>query len=214
MFSHKTKGIILKYGDLKGADRLLTVFTYDFGKISAVVRGAKKHTSKLMGCLDVFNYSDIMLIQGKSFDVVAGNDSIYSFPNIRSNVKLTALAYCLMEICDKFLADCQKEEKVFLLLLCFLKIIETDCFSAYKIYHSFLLRMINLSGFGIGTEKYSQPINDILEILQAGSIENIKKASFNRELEKQISVIEDEICSSCEILKIKSKTFLDFVFKM
>lgn len=208
MSTHKTRGIVLKYNDLKSADRLLTVFTYDFGKVYAIVRGAKKHTSKLMGSLDVFNFSDLMLVQGKTFDTVAGSDSIENFPCIRKDIKLRALAYCLMEIIDKFTADQQKDEKMFLLFLGFMRQIETDCFSMYKIYHSFLLRIISLAGFGIEIENYPHCQKE-LEILWNGYTGDLKQLFFDRSVEKKIADIENIILEDCSVGEIKAKSFLD-----
>lgn len=208
MSNHKTRGIVLKYNNLRSADRLLTVFTYDFGKILAVVRGAKKDVSKLMGHLDVFNFSDLMLAQGRTFDTVAGCDSIENFPRIRRDIKLSALAYCFLEIIDKFIVDQQKDEKMFLLCLGFLRQIEINCFSMYKLYHSFLLRIIELSGFGVEIEKYLECQKE-LNILLKGQVKDLKILFFDKNLERKISDIENIILANCEIQNIKSKEFLD-----
>lgn len=208
MSSHKTKGIVLRYNDFKGADRLLTVFTYDFGKVFAVVRGAKKDTSKLMGHLDVFNFSDLMLVQGKTFDTIAGSDSLENFPCIRKDIKLRALAYCLMEIIDKFTVDQQKDEKIFLLFLGFLRQIENECFSMYKIYHSFLLRIVELTGFGVEIEKYPSCKNE-LDILRKGYVKDLRNLFFDKSVERKIAAVENVILEDCDVGEIRAKKFLD-----
>ena len=42
----ETKGIVLKTMPYKEADKLVTVYSYDYGKITLVAKGTKKLTSK------------------------------------------------------------------------------------------------------------------------------------------------------------------------
>ena len=58
---YQAEGIVLGEGSFGEADKALTVFTEDFGKIRAVAAGARYLKSKLRYNLGVFSYSRFIL---------------------------------------------------------------------------------------------------------------------------------------------------------
>ncbi|MBU3925866.1 DNA repair protein RecO [Patescibacteria group bacterium] len=63
---YQTEGIILKKKNFGEADRLLTIFTKEFGKINAMAQGVRYLKSKLRYNLEPFSYSKLGLVAGKS----------------------------------------------------------------------------------------------------------------------------------------------------
>ena len=62
--TYKTEAVVLRARDLGEADRLLILLTPAWGKVRAVVRGARKPKSKLGGHLQPFTHVAIELVQG------------------------------------------------------------------------------------------------------------------------------------------------------
>ena len=60
-----TKGIVLRRIKYAEADRIVTYITPDLGKISLMVKGARKSKSKLAGSIELFGESQITLIRGR-----------------------------------------------------------------------------------------------------------------------------------------------------
>ncbi|MFH1792345.1 MAG: DNA repair protein RecO, partial [Patescibacteria group bacterium] len=54
--NYSTEAIILATKDYSEADRILVVYTKDFGKLSLIAKGVRKTTSKKRGHLEIFNY--------------------------------------------------------------------------------------------------------------------------------------------------------------
>jgi len=63
---YQTEGIILSGSDFGEADRIFTVFTEKFGKITAAARGVRQMKSKLRCNLETFSLSRFGLLAGKS----------------------------------------------------------------------------------------------------------------------------------------------------
>jgi len=60
-----TQAIILSRTDYGEADRIITLLTPDYGKISLLAKGVRKIKSKLAGGIELFSVSQITFIQGR-----------------------------------------------------------------------------------------------------------------------------------------------------
>ncbi|MGB9620610.1 MAG: DNA repair protein RecO, partial [Armatimonadota bacterium] len=85
-------GIVLRRTDLGEKDRILTVFTRELGKLSAVAKGSRRPGSKLSGASESFACSKMMLASGRNMDVLTQAEVKESFPNIRADMRAVAHA--------------------------------------------------------------------------------------------------------------------------
>ncbi|MDP4038542.1 MAG: DNA repair protein RecO, partial [bacterium] len=116
MPTYHTDGYVIKRHNLAEADRILTLITYSYGKISAVARSVRKIKSKLAGNLEPFIYSEIHLAKGKNLDIITSVKPKHLFKFSQENLKLIATAYLFMEMIDKLLPSHQPNVKIFDLL--------------------------------------------------------------------------------------------------
>lgn len=114
---YKTQGIIIRRRNFGEADRILTIFTRDHGKISAIAKGVRKPLSRLGGHLELFYTVNLILAEGKNFDTITGSEVIEDFSSLRQNLTLTGQAYYMAEIVDKLTGE-SLESKVIFNLLC------------------------------------------------------------------------------------------------
>lgn len=114
---YRTQAVILKRMDLGEADRIVTFFSRDGGKIRAVARGVRRPTSRSAGHLEPFTLSDVMFAVGRELDVVSQADTIESFRGVREDLALTTHAYYLAEVVDLLTEDRFENEAVFDALL-------------------------------------------------------------------------------------------------
>ena len=124
MSTYKTTAIIIKNRDFGEADRLLTLYTRDFGKIAAKAIGVRKVTSKLSGHLDLLNLTEIILAKGRSIDTVIGAVTKKSFLALKKDLKKVSLAYCFLEFIEKLTPEKEKHEELFDLLKVSLSMLE------------------------------------------------------------------------------------------
>jgi DNA repair protein RecO (recombination protein O) len=99
--------------DLGEADRIVTLFSRDLGKIRAVAKGVRKTTSRSAGHLEPFTLSDIMFAVGRELDVISQADTLESFRQVREDLVLTTHAYYLAEVVDLLTEDRMENRAVF-----------------------------------------------------------------------------------------------------
>ena len=79
----RTEAIVLKQFDLGEADKIITFFTKDYGKIRAVAKGVRKSKSSISGIVLPFNYNLITIYRGKSIDRINQIRNIFTFNKVR-----------------------------------------------------------------------------------------------------------------------------------
>ena len=113
---YTAEGIILKRRNVGEADRILTIFTKQYGKIRVIAKGVRKISSKRGSHVEVFNHVIASLHKGKGLDMLTEVSSIPSHESIRSDLHRVGAAYYLCELIDGFLPAEQPHEDVFKLL--------------------------------------------------------------------------------------------------
>jgi DNA repair protein RecO (recombination protein O) len=118
---YRTAAVILKRMDLGEADRIVTLFSRDEGKIRAVAKGVRRTTSRAAGHLEPFTVSDVLLAVGRELDVISQADTLESFRTIRESLDLATHAYYLAEAVDLLTEDRQENRAVFDILVASLR---------------------------------------------------------------------------------------------
>jgi DNA repair protein RecO (recombination protein O) len=113
---YTAEGIILKRHATGEADRILTIFTRQYGKIRVLAKGIRKITSRRAGHMEVFTHGVFTLHGGHTLDLVSEASTIRSGSLFDSDAPRLEYAYCLCELVDQLLADHQEHEDIFLLL--------------------------------------------------------------------------------------------------
>lgn len=98
----KTKGIVLSEANYSETDKILTVLTYDLGKISCIAKGARRNQSRFLASSQLFAFSDLILFKGNGeLYHINSAELIDSFYSLRYNLDKLDTA---ME-CVKFVKD-------------------------------------------------------------------------------------------------------------
>ena len=129
------------------ADRVVTIFTPDLGKVRAVARGVRRTKSRLSGHLEPLTYVAASVSHGRTLDVITEAHTVRSFRGLREDLALMSQAVYLAELADAFLAEREAGHDLFALL--------TDCLDALeslaepsRLLPWFEVRMLGLTGFG------------------------------------------------------------------
>ena len=115
--NYQTEAIIIKKTKLGEADRILTLYTPDLGKIQAVAKGVRRPRSKMAGHLELLTHSLISLARGRNLDTVTGTQTINSFLPLKSDLQLASYALYATELVNQFTADHVENRSLFQLLL-------------------------------------------------------------------------------------------------
>ncbi|HHY59033.1 MAG TPA: DNA repair protein RecO [Clostridia bacterium] len=122
---YKAEGIIIKSFNLGEADRVLTIYTRQYGKISAVAKGVRKSRSKLRGATQTLTHADLVLYRGRSLDTVTQCEAKEMFPGIRADLYRWACAVFMLELVDAMIPEGQPQAGVFVRLLLSLHLVES-----------------------------------------------------------------------------------------
>lgn len=114
---YKTEAIVLKRMNLGEADRILTLYTSNLGKFSAIAKGVRRPKSKLGGHLGLLCHSSLMLARGQNLDIITQSETIFSFLPLRSDLWRSTLAIYAAELVDQFTAEHVENHPVYKLLL-------------------------------------------------------------------------------------------------
>lgn len=168
---YKARGVIIKKTNLGDTDRLITVYTKDFGKILVKAKSVRKNQAKLKGHLELFLYSHLMIASGKGFDIITGAETIKSFSRLHNRLPSLAVGYYLAELIDKLIVGPEKDENIWALFLSSLEQLNQINCDTRAIISNFENRLVEFLGYG--TEK-----NNIDSIFQSLSGEKIKSKYF------------------------------------
>lgn len=115
-----TQAIIIKKQNINEYDQLVTCYTKEFGKLTAIAKSILKPTSIQALHLDSFNLVEFDLISGKGMPIITGAQLIDSFGGIKNTIARTAVAYFFTEVLDKMIFENDKDEKLWSFLVSFL----------------------------------------------------------------------------------------------
>lgn len=116
MKNYTAQGFVLRRYNLGEADKILTIFTYELGKIKVVAKGVRRGKAKLAGHLEPFCLVNLRFVKGKSLDLIIGAEAtkIYAIQDKQESALLSA--YLFNEILDKMLPEEQPNELAYGLL--------------------------------------------------------------------------------------------------
>jgi DNA repair protein RecO (recombination protein O) len=100
--TYRTDAIILRRQDFGEADRLLTLFTPEHGKLTAIARGARKPTARQTGHVELFARSTLLIARGRDLDIVTQAELADPFLPLHDNLERAAYANYVVELLDRF----------------------------------------------------------------------------------------------------------------
>ena len=107
------KSIVLKRKNFGEADRILTVFTTHRGKISVLAKGVRRITSRRAGNVELLNRVSIFLHQTKGMPILTEAVSLDTYPKLKGNLKLSTVAFHIIELVDKLTAENQENRSLY-----------------------------------------------------------------------------------------------------
>ncbi len=142
----KVEAVIISHKDFGEADRLIRLFSLEYGKLSAIAKGARKIRSRKAAHIEPFTYSALVLAKGQSFWIITQADTKNAYLSIRADLRKTAKAAYVLELADRLTGDEQTEPAIFHLITGTLKRIDA-MEDPYNAVLNFELRMLDHTGF-------------------------------------------------------------------
>lgn len=97
----KCEGIVLRTTDYGETNKIVTLYTREWGKIGVMANGAKKPKSRLAAITQPFTYGYFLIQKGNGLGSLQQGEIIGSLRSIKEDIFLTAYASFIIELTDK-----------------------------------------------------------------------------------------------------------------
>ena len=151
----KTKGIIIAENNMGDFDKMLTMLTPGFGKISCVAKGARRPKSSLLAGTQFLCFGEYVMFKGQEHYTINSCDTIEVFYNLRTDLDKLEYAVNITKIIQDITNENENSYKILQLYLNTLYMLsETDKDPDF-IISVFKLKLLCFSGFTPKIEKCS-----------------------------------------------------------
>ena len=162
----KSECLVLREVRYKEADRILTLYSKDFGKITAKARGALRKTSKTAAATQQLCYSEMTLFSNRDMISVNEANVIEPFDALKGDISALALGCYFAECIEALAQEGETEPAILQLGLNSLYALSRGLKSQSMIKAAFELRLMCITGFApelsgcavCGKEKPEEPV--------------------------------------------------------
>lgn len=140
-------GIVLSYTDYRDNDRLLTLFTFELGKLEVKAANCRKPTAPLFACAQQFCYGEFELFERNGRMNINQFELKETFYALRDDLDRYALASMACRLCSDMLELEQSNEPMFSLLYHTLSFLAYGSSYPLDLIICFILKYLSISGY-------------------------------------------------------------------
>ena len=123
---YRAEGIVLRRIAVGEADRIVTLFTREHGKIQVIAKGSRRLLSRFAGATEPFVHLRTLLAVGQNLDVLTQAEVQNAFPRLRDDLARLGYAAYFVELVDASVAERQPQPEIWDLLLAALTVVEVS----------------------------------------------------------------------------------------
>ncbi len=228
----RTQGVVLRVKNRNEADRLLTVFSPELGKILVLARGCRKPKSRFLAISQLFCYGELILQPYREIYILNQADVKNSFYDIRNDMDRLSCATYIANLTEEVLTTGENNSHLFALLLhglSYLSYGERNPLETTLIYELKLMELIgykpdinlppNLGKFA-GGRNYemldeSIPIHkETAEVIQGvleSDLNQVQEISISEKVRQELNKVLPLYIQQKLDIKISSRSFLNLI---
>jgi DNA repair protein RecO (recombination protein O) len=147
--SVRVDAVVLRHSDYGEADRMLTLFTRQRGKMRVIAKGARKIASRKAGHIEPFTHVRLQLAQGKDMFLITQADTVDAYLPLRDDLVLTGQASYVLELLDRFSSEDETENPSTFRLLTetLARLASTSDVTSWLILRYYEMRLLDHVGF-------------------------------------------------------------------
>ncbi len=151
----KTRALVLRRLDFGDTSRIAHFFTDEFGKLSAMVKGAKSPKSKTGLAIDVLNVVELVLYKKNTREVqlVSQVDLIKHFASIRDDYEKYRFASAVIELLSTMITESEPHPKLFEGSIKILSLIDSSNQSPKFLFAKYFLFFLRELGYEFQMER-------------------------------------------------------------
>ena len=125
MDTYKAEGIILQTSDFGDANRVVTLFTKEFGKLEVNAYGCRRVKSPLAGATQLFNHVKVEISPGSKVDTIREADIVHFWKNLTTDLDRLTYTSIFFEVVNKMTLPKVFEPNIFNLLVKSLPVLDS-----------------------------------------------------------------------------------------
>jgi DNA repair protein RecO (recombination protein O) len=165
--TYSDDGIVLARRNFGEADRILSIYSRNHGRISAIAKGIRRLTSKKRGHLEVFSHIKFQIADGKGIGILTEVETLNNFGVVRKDLKKVSLAYYFTEVIGKITHEHERNDGIFELILNYLEKLQFET-RLRSLRFNFILELLTITGFWPKGKKLLNPDEKLEEVIERG----------------------------------------------
>ncbi len=145
--SYTVEALVLKHADWGEADRVLTLYTRQQGKIRALGKSVRKIRSRRAGHLEPFTHVTLQLAKSHDMPIITQAETINPFSTLRESLAAIGHASYVVELLDKFTYEEGENLSLFNLLLKTFERLTTPDLDPQLVLRYYEIRLLDYAGF-------------------------------------------------------------------
>ncbi len=141
-----TEGIVLKSIKLNEADKIVTVFSNEYGKIRGIAKGVRKTKSQFGSSLESLSITKLLIYKGGSINIINQTEIINSFFSQTRNLFQYGLAIKCAEIVDRLSVEEDPNRELYDLFKKLLLLLKDEQ-NPILLVESFMWKLFSILGY-------------------------------------------------------------------
>jgi len=143
---YRTEAVVLRRGDFGEADRILTAYTPEHGKLRLVAKGVRKVRSRKAGHLEPFTRVELQIARGHDLDVITQAQALDLHTGLHRDLERFGYAAYVVELMDRFTVQEGESRGLYRLLVDTLDRL-SEPFEPAAVVDYYQLRLLDLLGY-------------------------------------------------------------------
>lgn len=139
-------GMVIKHIPVGDYDYSVTIFTREWGKLSAFARGARRVGTKLSGLTEPFSFGEFMLYEGRDSYSISDAKISNFFGEFRTDLEASLYGSFFLELCDYYGRENNEDPELLKLLYQSLKALFVPSLDRRLVRAVFEIRSLYIEG--------------------------------------------------------------------
>ena len=109
----KGKGIIIAKKDIEEADRYITIFMEDYGKVSTIIKGIRKSKKRDKTAVDILSLTDFQFYKKNENLVISSFLTVKDYIGIKSDIDKINIAFYIFSVLNQILVENGRNRKIY-----------------------------------------------------------------------------------------------------
>lgn len=143
---YRITGVVIKASDYKEKDKLITIFSLELGKITALLKGVNNAKSKLKYASQPFCFGVFELVRRGSFFIITQVSAIDNFFKLTTDYESFIEGAYMLKLCN-YIKPNAVSERLFISFINCLKIMTYDNANNHIVVSKFVLEFLDTFGY-------------------------------------------------------------------